>query len=124
MDDTRTALERAQWLGDEAGKTGFDWARPEEALEKVAEEVEEVREALSSGDLAAITDELGDLLFAAAMVARKAGVDAERALEGANDKFHRRFEGVARLLAEQGKSLEEATLDEMEEMWGRVKRGE
>ncbi|MEM1347626.1 MAG: MazG nucleotide pyrophosphohydrolase domain-containing protein [Myxococcota bacterium] len=124
MGNAKTALERAQWLGDQAGETGFDWERAEDALKKVSEEVEEVRQALERRDVVAIEDELGDLLFAAAMVARKAGVAAEGALERANEKFQRRFEGVERMLIAAGSSLEEATLEEMEDMWQRIKRAE
>lgn len=115
------ALARAQRLGDEAAGVGFDWDSAAGALEKVREEAAEVEEALGEGQ-ARVAEELGDLLFAACMVARKAGVDAERALAAANEKFERRFEAMVALLEAEGAWGEGVSLAQMEEAWQRVKR--
>lgn len=113
------ALGRAQRLGDEAAKVGFDWDSASGALEKVREEAGEVEEALGEG-AARVAEELGDLLFAACMVARKAGVDADAALEAANVKFAARFDAMMALVEQEvGQG---ATLAQMEQAWQRVKR--
>jgi uncharacterized protein YabN with tetrapyrrole methylase and pyrophosphatase domain len=115
----RGALRRAQQLGDEAARVGFDWEDAQGALEKVREEADEVEEVLGQG-AQRVAEELGDLLFAVCMVARKAGVDAEEALEAANVKFAARFDAMIALVErEVGQG---ATLAQMEQAWQRVKR--
>jgi nucleoside triphosphate diphosphatase len=116
------ALAGAQRLGDEAARVGFDWDDATGALDKVREEASEVEEALGQG-AARVAEELGDLLFAACMVARKAGVDAEGALAAANAKFVRRFEAMAQVLEADGVGVQAASLAQMEDAWQRVKRG-
>lgn len=118
------AMTRALKLQEKAGRVGFDWNDAGAVLDKIREETAEVSEALAQGGIAAIQDEVGDLLFAAVNLARHAGVDPEAALRGTNDKFTRRFGYVEAALAAQGKRPQEASLDEMEALWGEAKRGE
>lgn len=118
------AMTRALKLQEKAGRVGFDWNDAGAVLDKIREETAEVSEALAQGGIAAIQDEVGDLLFAAVNLARHAGVDPEAALRGTNDKFTRRFGYVEAALAAQGKRPQEASLDEMEALWVEAKRGE
>jgi len=118
-------LSRAQRIQDRVAAVGFDWPEAQAALDKVTEEVAEVRALLEvggSGD--ALEDELGDLLFAAVNVTRLAGRHAALALSSANRKFDRRFRALESLARERGLDLEQAGLDEMEALWGEVKRRE
>jgi MazG family protein len=116
------ALMRAEKLQRRAARVGFDWPDAGPVIDKVLEEIEEVRGELSAdGSAAGRAEEIGDLIFACVNLARHAGVDAEVALRQANDKFERRFRGVEAALAGEGKSTETATLDEMEEIWQRQK---
>ena len=90
-------------------------------IDKVREETDEVAEALRSRDDAAISEEIGDLMFTVINLARVSGIDPETALRATNRKFERRFAFVEREIAAQGKTLEQATLDEMEAAWVRAK---
>ena len=108
------ALMRADKLQRRAAKRGFDWPDTEGPVEKLREEIEEVKEAVSSGTDAEIESEVGDFLFSAVNLARKLGVDPEVALRGANDKFTRRFNAVE---DKASAPLETLTLDEMEALW-------
>jgi MazG family protein len=119
------ALLAAYRLGQKAAGVGFDWAGPEEVFEKVEEEVEELRTALAGRprDTARAAEELGDLLFALASLARHLGVDPEAVLAAANRKFKQRFEALERLVEEEGDRLETAGLGRLEELWQRVKKG-
>ncbi|WP_237481653.1 nucleoside triphosphate pyrophosphohydrolase [Lichenibacterium dinghuense] len=112
-------LPRAVKLQRVAGTVGFDWNDTRAVLEKIREEADEVEAAL--GDRTAVADEIGDLLFAVANLARHAGVDPEVALHGANRKFERRFGHIERSLASRGSSLQEADLDAMEALWTEAK---
>lgn len=116
------ALMRASKVQGKAAKVGFDWSTPDEALEKVREEAGELSVALS--DKSNITEEVGDLLFAAVNTARLAGVDAEEALSAATEKFIRRFSFVEASAKENNKSLKEMTLGEMDALWERSKTNE
>jgi ATP diphosphatase len=118
------ALTRAQKLTAKAAKVGFDWPEPNQVIEKIHEELEEVKEASSSGDRDKIEDEIGDLLFAVTNLARHYGIDPERALRRTNAKFERRFAAIEQALGQQNRSLDEASLDEMEELWVRAKLAE
>lgn len=118
------ALTRSLKLQQRAAKVGFDWKEAAPILDKVEEEIAELREAIASGDQVAREDEFGDVLFALVNFARHAGIDAEKALRGTNDKFRRRFHFVEAALAASGRSLPEASLDEMEELWQRAKAAE
>lgn len=115
------ALARAFELQKKAATVGFDWKEPGPVLDKVREETEEVADALRSRDEAAIGEEIGDLIFTAINLARVSGVDPETALRATNRKFERRFAFVEREIAAQGKTLEQATLGEMEAAWVRAK---
>ena len=121
---TLPSLLRAYELSSRAANVGFDWAGPGDVLDKLDEEVAEVRQEVESGALGHLSraeDEMGDLLFAVANLARKLGVEPESALRRANDKFVRRFEAVERGMLAQGRSVREASLDELEAEWQRVK---
>lgn len=110
------ALVRAVKIQKRVGRVGFDWPDAAQVIDKIEEELEEVRVELDAPeqDPARVEEEIGDLLFAVANLARKTGVDAESALRAANAKFERRFRAVEDLLEKQGKSPENSTLDEME----------
>ncbi len=115
------ALMRADKLGKKARKVGFDFDDAFEAMFKVSEEVEEVNQALESGDMNNIEEEFGDLLLAVVNSARLAGVDAENALFKANEKFLNRFERVEKLCLENGASMKETTREKKEEYWLKAK---
>jgi len=135
------ALMRAFKLSKRAARVGFDFEHASQTADKVAEELEEVREAAARSEqdngarepahgardpagAAAIFEEVGDLLFAAANLARKLDVDAEAALRSANTKFERRFRGMESLAAQRGEVFAELKLDAQERLWLEVKRGE
>lgn len=118
------ALSRAEKLTKRAGRVGFDWPDLESVFDKLDEETRETREALTGGDPVRIADEIGDMLFVIANLARKAGVDPEQALRGANAKFERRFRAVEARLAEDGRGPGESSLSEMDALWISVKAGE
>lgn len=118
------ALLRAGRLTEKAARVGFDWRRTEDVFEKVDEEIAELREAVASGRQESIEDELGDLLFTIANVARKVGVNAEEALQSTNRKFTRRFESMERDVHASGRNLDALTLEEMDRLWAEAKAGE
>ena len=113
------ALIQAQEYQDRAARVGFDWPKIEGVLEKIAEEIQEVREAADEDELAA---EIGDLFFALVNLARWKKVDAESALRGTNIRFRERFTYVEAGARKQGKKLSEMTLDEMEALWQEAKK--
>jgi MazG family protein len=115
------ALKRAQKLARRAARVGFDWAGPEEVLEKVDEELRELKASVSSGSRAAIREEIGDLFFAVSNAARHLEIDSESALGETSDKFERRFRSIERTLAAQGRSLHDADLAEMDRLWDEAK---
>jgi MazG family protein len=124
---TLPSLLRAYELSARAAAVGFDWARAADVLAKIEEEVAEVRREVESGDIGHLSraeDEMGDLLFAIANLSRKLGIEPESALRRATEKFTARFEAVERAFATAGRPLSEATLDEMEKEWQRVKKEE
>ena len=117
-------LTRAVKLQEKAGRVGFDWADARLVLEKIREETAEVEAELAAPGAQAspeLEDEIGDLLFAMANLARHAKVDPEQALRRANAKFERRFRHIERRLADAGRAPQEATLDEMEALWVEAK---
>lgn len=118
------ALLRAEKISKRAARVGFDWPDTKQVLDKIDEELSEVREAMAEGDRAHIQEEIGDLLFAIANLARKLQMDPETALREANAKFERRFRGVEAQLIAQGSSVQEADLAAMEAMWLTVKETE
>jgi tetrapyrrole methylase family protein / MazG family protein len=118
------ALIRARRIQEKVSRVGFDWSRTEEVLMKVEEELGELKEASRANDRAAIEEEIGDLLFAVANLARFVSLCPEDALRKTVDKFQRRFEYIERELPKRGKKLGEASLEEMDELWEEVKRTE
>lgn len=114
------ALMRAEKLTKRAARINFDWPTPDEVLAKLDEELLELREARESGDQEAIAEEMGDILFVLANLARKLKVDPEEALRRANAKFTRRFQHIERRLAEMGRAGPQP-LDEMEALWVEAK---
>ncbi len=115
-------LTRAAKLGRRAARVGFDWSDVPGVLGKVEEEVSELREAARTGDASAVEEELGDLLFSVAQVARHLGVDPESALRAANAKFERRFRDMESRLAALGRSVEGTPGEELEALWAEAKR--
>jgi nucleoside triphosphate diphosphatase len=118
------ALTRALKLTNRAARVGFDWTSAEQVLEKLDEEIQELRAELSGADPARLTDEVGDMLFVLANLARKLGLDPETCLRHANDKFSRRFNAMEQDFAAQAKTLSEVSLADMEAGWQRVKATE
>jgi MazG family protein len=117
-------LSKAQRIQERVATVGFDWSSAQGAFDKVAEEVEEVRQALAAEPSPALEEELGDLLFAVVNLVRLSGGHAMRALQRANAKFAGRFEALEALAAERGIVLGQATLEELDALWDEVKRGE
>jgi len=115
------SLQRAFELTRRASKVGFDWKEATDVLDKVGEEAEEAREALAAGDQAAVRHEIGDLLFAVANLARKAGVDPDDALHAANRRFSDRFRYIEARAQEQDTPLAEMSLEEMDRLWNEAK---
>ena len=121
------ALLRAYELSERAARVGFDWQRADDVLAKIEEEVAEVRAEVESGalqDAARAEEEMGDLLFAIANLARKLGIEPESALRRANAKFTTRFEALERAFADRGEKLSDAGLEKLEAEWQRVKDSE
>ncbi len=118
---SQPSLSYAYTVQRKAAKVGFDWPDVHGALPKIAEETAEVMEAYATGDVPAIEDEVGDLLFAVVNVARHLGVEPETALRGASHKFRQRFEGVERLARERGIDLHTAGLSSLDGLWDEVK---
>lgn len=118
------ALMRAQKLQKRAARVGFDWPDADGVYAKVEEELAELRAARISGSPEHVAEEIGDLLFVLVNLARHLKVDAESALQGASRKFARRFRHIEEALAQQGRTLDEATLGEMDALWDEAKRTE
>jgi MazG family protein len=116
------ALARAYEISTRVAAVGFDWPKTTDVVDKIEEETRELREALAESPKRA-AEEMGDLLFSVANLARKLGIDPESALREANDKFTARFEAVETRLAADGTSVHAATLAEMERVWQEVKAG-
>jgi ATP diphosphatase len=118
------ALTRAMELQRKASSVGFDWNDPRAVLHKIREEADEIEAALDRGNAAELADETGDLLFALVNLARHVGADPETALRGTNAKFERRFAYIERKLAEQWRSLDQSSLEEMDALWNEAKEKE
>lgn len=118
------ALMRAQKLQKKAAKVGFDWPDAAPVLEKMQEEAAEITQAVAHGNKAAVTEEVGDLLFTVVNLARKLGVDAESALAASSAKFERRFGQLEQKVDASGRRLADCTLAELDEVWDQVKEGE
>ena len=119
------ALMRAVKLQGRAAQVGFDWPEPVQVLDKMEEEIGEIRAELKGGAPASrLRDEIGDLLFAVANLARHLGIDAEAALRQTNAKFERRFRAIEQALAAEGRRAEDTPLDELEALWQAAKAHE
>jgi MazG family protein len=119
------ALMRAEKLTKRAGRVGFDWPSPEPVLDKLAEEIGELKEAIAppreKRDQAHVAEELGDILFVVANLCRKLEVDPEVALRDANSKFQKRFRAMEEMARSQGRDFARLSLDEQEALWTAVK---
>ena len=118
-------LARAYKLQKKAAKRGFDWPEPAPVVDKVHEELDEIKEVMASGDQAEsekLEEEVGDLLFSVVNLARKLKVDPSLALAGSTRKFASRFDQVARLAEERGLLMEKTPLEELDNLWEEVKR--
>ena len=118
------ALARAAKLTKRAARVGFDWPSTAEVLDKLDEEVAELKAEIAAGDLDKARDEMGDLLFVLANLARKLGVEPEDALRAANAKFVRRFGFIEAELAKDGRTPEQSDLAEMDSLWNAAKAAE
>ncbi|MRG64861.1 nucleoside triphosphate pyrophosphohydrolase [Rhizobium pusense] len=119
---SQPALTEALKLQEQAARVGFDWSDPASILDKIEEEIAELREALEEGRPEKVSDELGDLIFALVNIGRHVKADPENALRGTNTKFRRRFNHIEKSLGENGETLEEASLERMEDLWQAAKR--
>ena len=117
-------LTRAVKLTGRAARVGFDWARAADVLAKLHEEIGELEAEVAAGDRTRIEDELGDVLFVLANLARKLDIDPEAAIRSTNAKFTRRFNFVEQALAEAGKTPDQSDLAEMDGLWDAAKAAE
>ena len=116
------ALLRAEKLQKRAARVGFDWGDARPVLDKITEETAELRAEMDAGaSTDRLEDELGDLLFVIVNLARHLKVDAETALRRTNHKFERRFRHIEDRLANAGTAIEDASLDQMEDLWNEAK---
>jgi MazG family protein len=118
------ALLRAYQIGLRAKSVGFDWLRPSDVVEKIQEEVDEVRAAVANGSAASreqVEEEMGDLLFTIANLSRQLGVEPETALRKANDKFTKRFEQMEGAIEQTGRAMRDLDLEELERYWQQAK---
>ncbi len=118
------ALIKARRIQEKVSRIGFDWAHTEDVILKIDEELRELKEANKKNDRAAIEEELGDLLFSVANLARFVSLCPEDALRKTIDKFQKRFQYIERELPKHGKKLEEASLEEMDKLWEEIKTRE
>ncbi|MDH4158576.1 MAG: nucleoside triphosphate pyrophosphohydrolase, partial [candidate division Zixibacteria bacterium] len=115
------ALMMAFRMGEKAGGVGFDWHNPTEVLDKLEEETREIKQELKAGDKDRLAEEIGDLLFATASLARKLEIDPELALKKALYKFKNRFEKLEKHIKDSGRSFDDYTLGELEDIWQSLK---
>ena len=116
------SLARASEISTRVAAVGFDWARTEDVITKIEEEVAELRVAAAHETRERAEEEMGDLLFSISNLARKMGIDAESALRKANEKFSERFTALEEVFARHGQSVHDASLEEMEAVWHEVKQ--
>lgn len=119
---THTALTRAQKLQKKAAKVGFDWPTTAPIFDKINEEINELKQAITEESSDDISEELGDILFAVVNLGRKLGVDSETALRQCNNKFYNRFNGIEREIKSKNKEFSHYSLDELEDIWQRQKK--
>lgn len=118
------ALSRAAKLQKRAAQVGFDWPDALPVVDKVREELDELLEAMSTGDAGAVSEELGDLLFVVVNLARHLKVEPETSLRRANAKFERRFRFIEAALHQAGEAIEDSTLQRLDALWEQAKRNE
>lgn len=121
---TLPALHRARRVSEKAAGVGFDWPDATGVLEKVEEEILELKKALAEKDHAASAGELGDILFAMVNLARHLGLDPEKSLHATTDKFMNRFGYIEKKLAEGGRTPHQSTPEEMNTLWDEAKKSE
>lgn len=120
LDDVPVALPslmRAQKISKKAAKAGFEWDKTLDVLDKLEEEIQELRAAITNDDIRNIEEELGDMLFVMVNIGRRLDVDCEEALRKANNKFYNRFSGMERFAKAKNKNFKTLTLAQMEELW-------
>ncbi|HEY6211429.1 MAG TPA: nucleoside triphosphate pyrophosphohydrolase [Vicinamibacterales bacterium] len=117
------ALLRAYHIGTRAASVNFDWTRVDDVVEKIQEEVDEIRAEVKKADAQRdrVEEEMGDLLFSIAQLARQLGVEPETALRKANDKFSKRFTAMETAIAASGRSMKDMTLEQLERQWQEAK---
>ncbi len=116
------SLLRAHEIGTRVAAVGFDWPGSDQVVDKIEEEVGELRSAIRDNEgRERAEEEMGDLLFSIANLSRKLGIEPESALRKANEKFSARFEALEQEFERQGRAVQDATLEELEEVWGRIK---
>ena len=118
------ALARAQSITDRASHLGFDWPKVEPVWKKIEEEIEELKDAVASGDKQRTSQEFGDLLFSLVNLARFLAVEAEEALAQTIDRFTRRFHYIETKLGDSNKSFDQSTLEEIDRLWEEAKKVE
>jgi len=118
------SIQRSQKMQERVRKVGFDWPNMEECMEKVNEEIGEFKEAVDIGNKKDIEHELGDVFFALINLSRFLKVDPDEALRKANNRFRNRFTYIEQSLNEKGLSSDDATLEQMEELWQEAKKME
>ena len=121
---TLPALLRAYHIGVRAASVGFDWTTPGDIVDKIQEEVDELREVVSKSggiDQERAEEEMGDLLFSIAQLSRKLAIEPETALRKANDKFSKRFGTLERSVTDSGRVMKDMSLEELEAEWQRAK---
>ncbi len=118
------ALMRAQKIQHKAAKAGFDWQEVGGALEKLSEEINELKTAINNNDSSNCLEELGDILFSAVNVSRFLDIDSEEALTLASDKFASRFAVVEQLAGSRGINMKETPIDELDKLWDEAKQSE
>lgn len=116
------ALQKAHKIQKKVSKVGFDWPHVDQVLAKVDEELAEVRDALKKGEVEAVSEEIGDLLFSVANLSRFLGLEAENVLHKTVQKFSGRFRKVEKEIEGQGRKLEDCSLEEMDQIWERAKK--
>lgn len=115
------ALTMAFRIGEKAAGVGFDWERASDVIGKLNEEIKEISKAILDGDKQTLSEEIGDLLFATASLARKLEIDPEQALRYSLRKFRQRFEKLEQRVKESGKSFEDFSLEQLEGIWQEIK---
>ena len=118
------ALLKASRLTEKAARIGFDWRRTEDVFDKIDEEMGELRDAVAKSDAASVEEEIGDLLFTLANIARKLEINPEEALQSTNRKFMRRFESMETAVRASGRNLDDLSLEEMDRLWDDAKSAE